>query len=690
MKRIPPSLLLCLCCVASIQAAETTPPEKQRVLLIGDSISAGYAPFVIKMLNSEADVTRIKGNAGSTITTLPRIEEMLGETQWDVIHFNWGLHDLCYRHPDSKVQGKRDKQNGTITTSLEDYEKNLQRLIARLKQTNARLIWASTTVVPEGEAGRFAGDELKYNAVAARVMQEHGIQINDLHQITAKFVQTEFVGAGNVHFTAGGSEKLAKQVVASIRETLSHSTKHKRPNILFVLVDDQSPFDLQVYNPKSILETPNIDQLAAGGVVFDAAYHMGSFAGAVCSPSRHMVMCGRTLWHLPIGPLAATHCPPHLEKQTLAAVFNRAGYDTMRTCKKGNCYEKANQQFTVRHDATKRGGTTESGSPWHGDQVMNYLEQRQRRHDEDPFLIYFGFSHPHDTRDGQPALLEKYGAVNHTDQATLPPANSRQPELPENSLPEHPFPHGHPGLRDEVSVSGVWTKRDPQTIRNELGREFACSEAIDVQIGRVVDKLREMGELENTFIVYTSDHGMAIGRHGLQGKQNLYEHTWRVPLIVKGPGIPSGKRAIGNVYLLDTLATLCDLAGVPTPETNEGISYRSVLEGRRSTVRDVLYGAYCGGTKPGMRSVRQGDWKLIKYDVLDGTTRETQLFNLAENPFEFLEEHGHPNSKYRDLAENPEFAEKLAEMEALLLAEMQRLHDPYPLWNQPGGNPLTN
>jgi arylsulfatase A-like enzyme len=202
-----------------------------------------------------------------------------------------------------------------------------------------------------------------------------------------------------------------------------------------------------------------------------------------------------------------------------------------------------------------------------------------------------------------------------------------------------------------------------------------------------------MGELENTYIVYTADHGMAIGRHGLQGKQNLYEHTWRVPLIVKGPGIKAGSRVKGNVYLLDILATLCDLTGVEAPATNEGISFKPVLEGKQSTVRDVLYGVYCGGTKPGMRCVKQGDWKLIKYDVLDGEVRETQLFNLADNPHEFLQQHhdpkvtgltgAKPSKEQTNLAGDPRYAEKLAEMEALLLAEMRRLDDPYRLWNQP-------
>ena len=171
--------------------------------------------------------------------------------------------------------------------------------------------------------------------------------------------------------------------------------------------------------------------------------------------------------------------------------------------------------------------------------------------------------------------------MNHKDKNSLPPANPKQPPLPINYLPEHPFPHGHPGLRDEVNVSGVWERRDERTIRNELGREFACVENIDIQLGRVLKKLEDMGELDNTYVFYTADHGIAIGRHGLQGKQNLYEHTWRVPMIVKGPGIAAGQRAQGNIYLLDTLSTLCDLAGIPIPPSSEGKSFRGVLEGRQ-------------------------------------------------------------------------------------------------------------
>ena len=455
-----------------------------------------------------------------------------------------------------------------------------------------------------------------------------------------------------------------------------------RPNFLFIIVDDQSPFDLRTYNKDSILDTPNIDRLAAEGMVLDGAYHMGSFSGAVCTPSRHMVMTGRTVWHLPIGP-GKDACPPNYEQYSMAAVFNAAGYDTMRTCKRGNSYAAANGQFTVVHDATKRGGTAETGSAWHGERVLDYLNQREQAKDEDPFLIYFGFSHPHDTRDGTPELLKKYGAVNHRDKDSIPASHPAQPPLPINYLPEHPFHHGHPGLRDEEKVSGVWKRRDERTIRNELGREFACDEYIDQQIGRVLAKLQQMGELDNTYIVYTADHGMAIGRHGLQGKQNLYEHTWRVPYIVKGPGIKPGTRAQGNIYLLDSLSTLCDLASIKPPESIEGTSFVPVLKQQQSTVRDVLYGVYNGGTKPGMRSVRKGDWKLIKYDVLDGSVRETQLFNLAANPHEYLAQHQQSGPLQTNLANDPRYAEKRKQMEALLLSEMRRLDDPWRLWDQP-------
>jgi choline-sulfatase len=479
----------------------------------------------------------------------------------------------------------------------------------------------------------------------------------------------------------------------------------RRPNFLFILVDDQSPFDFKFYNPRSELHSPTLDRLAARGMVLDRAYYMGGWVGGVCTPSRTMVMSGRTLWHIPdasnrgYNPHNANPrlVPPDLPQHTLPAVFNRAGYATMRTCKPGNSYQAANALFQVRRDADKRGGTDETGSAWHADQVLTYLQQREASRDARPFLIYFGFSHPHDTRDGKPGYLAKYGATNHTDRNSPPPAHPQQPLLPAAYLPAHPFDQGNqPGQRDETQASGVWERRDERTIRNELGREFACVENIDTQIDRVLRRLEAMGELDNTYIFYTADNGIAIGRHGIQGKQNLYEHSWRVPFLACGPGIPRGARAPGNIYLLDVLATLCDFAGIAPPATNEGRSFRAVLEGRQPAIRDTLYGVFCGGTRPGIRAVRHGDWKLIQYDVHDGRGRETQLFNLRDNPDELLLQHhdpaivaltGHRPAPHQvNLAADPRHAAKLREMQDRLFAEMRRHDDPFRLWNQPADN----
>jgi len=479
-----------------------------------------------------------------------------------------------------------------------------------------------------------------------------------------------------------------KELPPSASVEISDKKNQGRPNILFIILDDQSPFDLKFYNPDSELDSPEIDKLAAEGMVIDGAYHMGSGVGGVCAPSRTMIMSGRILWRAPVkgNPYASDPelVPPDLAEYSIPAMFNKAGYATMRTCKTGNSYGRANAHFQVTHDKKCVGADDETGSAWHAQRVLDYLEERERKEDDRPFLIYYGFTHPHDPRFGKEELLRKYGATNDVVKSKPPTLSPERPApaLPANHLTGHPFDNGHLNVRDERAVHGVWSRRDEATIRNELGRVFACVENIDIQIGRVLRKLEAMGELENTIIFYTADHGIAIGRHGLQGKQNLYEHSWRVPFVVKGPGIKPG-RAQGNIYLLDVLSTLCDFAGIEAPGSNQGISFRPVIEGKQETVRDVLYGVYCGGSKPGMRAVRKGDWKLIQYDVANGTVQKKQLFNLKKNPLEFIPEHERTDPWETNLAGNPKYAEKQAELEALLLSEMRRHHDPYRFWDQP-------
>ena len=192
-----------------------------KALLIGDSISIGYTPHVVAALKVKVQVIHHRGNAQHTGTGLKMLDRWVGETQWDVIHFNWGLWDLCYRHPQSKSQGRRDKKRGTLTTSLEQYEKNLEQLASRLKKTKAKLIWAHTTTVPEGEAGRKVGDDDRYNEAAVRVMKKHGIRINDLNSLTDGFPPELFVKPGDVHYKAEGSKKIGQAVAKEISEALS-------------------------------------------------------------------------------------------------------------------------------------------------------------------------------------------------------------------------------------------------------------------------------------------------------------------------------------------------------------------------------------------------------------------------------------------------------------------------------------
>jgi hypothetical protein len=201
-------------------------PELPRVLLIGDSISVGYTIPTRKLLDNKANVHRALANCGPTIRGLKNLDRWLGEKTWDVIHFNWGLHDIVYLK--SRGPGLSDpiEPGSKPQVPLVEYEKNLRKLVAKLKETNAKLVWCTTTPVPEGSKARIAGDEVKYNKVAAIIMKEEGIQINDLH----KFAETQLEDIQrptNVHFTKNGSKVLAEQVAKSITEALAKKPESK-------------------------------------------------------------------------------------------------------------------------------------------------------------------------------------------------------------------------------------------------------------------------------------------------------------------------------------------------------------------------------------------------------------------------------------------------------------------------------
>lgn len=197
--------------------------SRPKVLIIGDSISIGFMGPLQSMVQDRWSLHHNPGNARYTRYGLDHLDEWLGTETWDVIHFNWGLWDFCYRHPDSRNQGHRDKINGILTTSLQDYESHLRLLVAKLRSTGARLIWASTTPVPEGESGRFAGDEVAYNRVAALVMNEFHIPVNDLHsRIYTQFTELSR-GLGDVHFSNQGNRILARMVYEAINQLIRTS-----------------------------------------------------------------------------------------------------------------------------------------------------------------------------------------------------------------------------------------------------------------------------------------------------------------------------------------------------------------------------------------------------------------------------------------------------------------------------------
>ena len=370
------------------------------------------------------------------------------------------------------------------------------------------------------------------------------------------------------------------------------------PNIVFIIADDMDTYTVNACrlsepaetdtagNPYPI-DTPNIDRLATEEMLFHQARLMRANSGAACTRSRTCIMTGKNSWERTNGVNATT---------TFLGIFNtgiRTGFSplphaTYRTCKNGNSYATANNEFTIVNDATKRGNTNSNGSEWHGDRALEHIEHWRTDHRPTgkPFLMYFGFSHPHDERNSRASLTARYGIINTTTPGTVM-LNNAAPPLPYNHLPIaeatgipsnypfHPFDHGHLNVRDENLAPGILQYRNEAETRNEIGRNFACVDWIDQQIGRVFAKLEDSdgdgntsdSVLDNTNIVFTSDHGIAIGRHGLQGKQNLYEHTWRVPYIVRGPGIAPGSHSDALIYLHDSFPTFADLAGIDLPAT---------------------------------------------------------------------------------------------------------------------------
>lgn len=191
------------------------------VLIIGDSISIGYTPWVKKALAGKANVAHNPGNAKHSEVGLKDLEAWLGDVKWDIIQFNWGLWDLCYRNPNSKNYGHLDKTNGQLTTSLEKYKENLDSIVQILQTlTTAKLIFVTTTYVPDNELGRYKGDAIKYNNAAKEIMERHGIKVNDVYFESVSIHNKFCRDTNDVHYLDEGYHELSKFVIPVILEEI--------------------------------------------------------------------------------------------------------------------------------------------------------------------------------------------------------------------------------------------------------------------------------------------------------------------------------------------------------------------------------------------------------------------------------------------------------------------------------------
>lgn len=404
-----------------------------------------------------------------------------------------------------------------------------------------------------------------------------------------------------------------------------------RPNILFIFTDDQRWDTIAALgNPE--IQTPRMDRLVQEGFRFDNAYCMGSMVGAVCLPSRTMLITGRSLWRIPDNPRAAT-APPDVP--LLPTLLNEAGYVTFHHGKAGNSCTFANAAFTHNHPTTEH---TRRTITEYADKTIAFLQE----HDgEKPLFIYFAPPVPHDPRIAPQRYHDLYDPARLT--------------LLANFMPRHPFDNGELMVRDELLAAHPRTEEE---MRQHLADYYAVITHIDDEVGRILDAVEDRGWRDNTIVIFSSDHGLAVGgRHGLMGKQNLYEHV-KPPLIVAGPGIPHG-RSEALVYLFDLFPTICDLAGVSTPEVVEGKSLLPIALGEKDQVRDYLLGAY----RDCQRMVRDDRFKLIEYDA--GGERNTQLFDLSSDPDEL-----------NNLAADPAYADELERMRKLLAQARREFGDP--------------
>jgi arylsulfatase A-like enzyme len=455
----------------------------------------------------------------------------------------------------------------------------------------------------------------------------------------------------------------------------------KRPDVLFIITDDQRFDTINVLGNKDII-TPNMDSLVKNGVSFTHSYIQGGTVGAVCMPSRAMLHTGRSLFRIKDSGLSIpqTHT-------LMGTVFQKAGYRVFGTGKWHNGKSSYARSFSDGAEIFFGGmsdhwnvpvydfdpaGKYETKLPFcpnaglsnkieyrdcthitagkHSsellcDAVIDFIKKDRR---DKSLFLYLSSLAPHDPR----TMPEKYLKMYNSEKITLPP----------NFMGGHSFDNGALHIRDEL-LAGF--PRTPDEIKRHISEYYAMITHLDANIGRVIKALKETGRFENTIIVLTGDNGLALGQHGLMGKQNMYEHSIHVPLVMCGPKLPRNEKRDAFVYLFDIFPTLCELTGLPIPKSVDGASLVPTLKNPSYKIRKEMLFAYTQF----QRAAREERFKLVEYKV--NGERTTQLFDLQEDPFEM-----------NNLASEKSQKNRVSRLRNLLVKMKKKYHDSDVRWGK--------
>lgn len=423
-----------------------------------------------------------------------------------------------------------------------------------------------------------------------------------------------------------------------------------RPNILFLFADDMRA-DLIHAHGNPHIRTPHLDRLVRQSTSFRHNYVCGGNSGAVCVPSRAMLMTGKSWFQINTETLKGETLFPEL--------LARHGYTTHGTGKWHNGQASFAQAFQQGHnvffggmcdhtkvpvrDMPSPGNFTPQqtgakfSSELFADATIDFLRTQQGK---GPFFSYTAFTAPHDPRQPLSPYREQY--------------EKRLPPLPLNYQPQLGFDNGMMrNIRDENLAA--WPRTEG-VIRSQLAEYYALMSHLDAQIGRILQTLAETGQARNTIIVFAADNGLALGSHGLLGKQNVYEHSMRTPLLISGPGLPRNRQTRAFTYLFDLAPTLLDLAGLDVPAGFEGKSLRPLLTGRQTAIRDTVFLPFLDI----QRAIRDERYKLIGYPKIG----HLQLFDLQADPHET-----------RNLIDDPALQPRVAQLRQRLAEWQTRLGD---------------